>query len=133
MAAVCETFLLQTRRLLRTWGRELTQRFRPTSVQFKGRINSDKARKRHRTRHLEFYTPPAVNRRVADSPYVRHDEAVAHGALSLLVRVFQNIEELRHALAEFRERYNQRWIVQRLGYLTPAQARQQLLALGAAA
>jgi len=37
------------------------------------------------------------------------------------------------ALAEFRERYNQRWIVQRLGYLTPAQARQQLLALGAAA
>src|SRR5205823_12204707 len=31
--------------------------FRPTSVQFKGRINSYKARKRHRTRHLEFYTP----------------------------------------------------------------------------
>jgi len=36
--------------------------------------------------------------------------------------VFQNVEELRCALAEFRERYNQRWIVQRLGYLTPAQA-----------
>jgi transposase InsO family protein len=51
----------------------------------------------------------------------------------LRVRVFQNIEELRGALVEFRERYNQRWIVQRLGYLTPAQARQQLLALGAAA
>ena len=48
-------------------------------------------------------------------------------------RVFQNIEELRHALVEFRERYNQHWIVQRLGYLTPAQARQQLLAPGAAA
>jgi len=32
------------------------------------------------------------------------------------------------ALAEIRERYNQRWIVQRLGHLTPAQARQQLLA-----
>src|SRR5437588_9346778 len=31
--------------------------FRPTSVQFKSRINSDKARKRHQTRHLEFYTP----------------------------------------------------------------------------
>jgi transposase InsO family protein len=45
----------------------------------------------------------------------------------------QNVEELRRALAEFRERYNQRWIVQRLGYLTPAQARQKLLALGAAA
>lgn len=51
----------------------------------------------------------------------------------LWVRVFQNVEELRCALAEFRERYNQRWIVQRLNYLTPAQARQQLLALGAAA
>jgi len=51
----------------------------------------------------------------------------------LWVRVFQNVEELRCALAEFRERYNQRWIVQRLGYLTPAQARQQLLALGVAA
>jgi transposase InsO family protein len=51
----------------------------------------------------------------------------------LWVRTFQNVEELRQALAEFRERYNQRWIVQRLGYLTPAQARQQLLALGAAA
>jgi putative transposase len=51
----------------------------------------------------------------------------------LWVRVFQNVEELRCALAEFRERYNQRGIVQRLGYLTPAQARQRLLALGAAA
>src|SRR5579864_1944581 len=51
----------------------------------------------------------------------------------LWVRVFQNVEDLRCALTEFRERYNQRWIVQRLGYLTPAQARQQLLALGAAA
>jgi len=51
----------------------------------------------------------------------------------LWVRTFQNLEELQQALAEFRQRYNQRWIVQRLGYLTPAQARQQLLALGAAA
>ena len=41
----------------------------------------------------------------------------------LWVRTFQNVEELRHGLAEFRERYNQRWIVQRWGYLTPAQAR----------
>jgi transposase InsO family protein len=51
----------------------------------------------------------------------------------LWVRTFQNVEDLRQALAEFRERYNQRWIVQRLGCLTPAQARQQLLAFGAAA
>jgi transposase InsO family protein len=51
----------------------------------------------------------------------------------LWVRTFQNVEELRRALAEFRERYNQQWIVERLGDLTPAQARQQLLAEGAAA
>lgn len=51
----------------------------------------------------------------------------------LWVRTFQNVEELRCALTEFRERYNQCWIVQRLGYLTPAQARQQLLAFGDAA
>ena len=51
----------------------------------------------------------------------------------LWVKVFRNVEEMRCALAEFRERYNQHWIVQRLDYLTPTQARQQLLALGAAA
>jgi transposase InsO family protein len=51
----------------------------------------------------------------------------------LWVRTFRTVEELRQALAEFREQYNQRWIVQRLGYLTPQQARQQLLAQGAAA
>jgi len=51
----------------------------------------------------------------------------------LWVKVFRNVEEMRCALAEFRDRYNQRWIVQRLGYLTPTQARQQLLAIGAAA
>jgi len=51
----------------------------------------------------------------------------------LWVRTFENVGELRRALAEFRKRYNQRRIVQRLGCLTPAQARQQLLALGTAA
>jgi putative transposase len=51
----------------------------------------------------------------------------------LWVHTFRNVEELRQALAEFRERYNQRWIVQRHGYLTPQQARQQFLAQGAAA
>ena len=33
------------------------QNFRPTSVQFKARINGEKARKRHQTPHLEFYIP----------------------------------------------------------------------------
>jgi hypothetical protein len=52
---------------------------------------------------------------------------------SLEGSTFQNVEELRPALAEFRERCDQRWIVQRLGYHTPAHARQQRLALGGAA
>lgn len=41
----------------------------------------------------------------------------------LWVRRFRNIEELRLALREFRDRYNNYWIVQRLGYRTPLQAR----------
>jgi len=49
------------------------------------------------------------------------------------VRAFRNLEESRCALAEFHERYNRHWIVQRPGYLTPAQARQQFLAQGVAA
>jgi putative transposase len=51
----------------------------------------------------------------------------------LWVRTFRNLEELRQALQEFRERYNRRWIVQRLGYFTPDQARQQLLGQGVVA
>lgn len=51
----------------------------------------------------------------------------------LWVRAFLTVEELRHALAEFRERYNQRWIVQRHNYHTPEQAGLQLLVRGATA
>lgn len=38
----------------------------------------------------------------------------------LWVRTFRAVEKLRRALAEFHGRYNRRWIMQRLGYLTPA-------------
>jgi transposase InsO family protein len=41
----------------------------------------------------------------------------------LWVRRFRDLEELRAALVEFRDRYNQHWIVERLAYRTPAQAR----------
>jgi len=51
----------------------------------------------------------------------------------LWVRTFRTAEELRQAQVEFRDRFNRRWIVERLGYLTPAQARQRLLAQGVAA
>lgn len=41
----------------------------------------------------------------------------------LWVRRFRNLEELRQALQEFRQRYNDHWILERLGYQTPSQAR----------
>jgi putative transposase len=52
----------------------------------------------------------------------------------LWIERFRNIEELRKALHGFRERYNGQWIVQRLGYRTPSQARRDfMLALPSAA
>jgi transposase InsO family protein len=41
----------------------------------------------------------------------------------LWVRRFRDLEQLRAALIEFRDRYNHHWIVERLNYRTPAQAR----------
>ena len=41
----------------------------------------------------------------------------------LWVRTFETVEELRLAVLEFRKIYNEQWIIQRLGYQTPAQAR----------
>lgn len=41
----------------------------------------------------------------------------------LWVRRFRDLEELRAALAEFRDRYNHHWILERLHYRTPVQAR----------
>jgi len=41
----------------------------------------------------------------------------------LWIRRFRDLSELRAALIEFRDRYNQHWIIQRLAYRTPAQAR----------
>ncbi len=41
----------------------------------------------------------------------------------LWVRTFETVEELRLALLHFRKTYNEQWIIQRLGYQTPAQAR----------
>ena len=36
---------------------------------------------------------------------------------------FETVEELRRALQQFRQTYNQSWIVERHGYRTPAQVR----------
>jgi transposase InsO family protein len=41
----------------------------------------------------------------------------------LWIRPFRNLNDLRESLAEFRHRYNEHWILERLQYRTPAQAR----------
>ena len=45
----------------------------------------------------------------------------------LWVQTFDTVEQLRLALLDFRETYNTTWLIQRLGYQTPAAARQALL------
>lgn len=51
----------------------------------------------------------------------------------LWVRHFQDLEELGQALVEFRDLYNREWLIERLGYQSPRQARERLLALEQAA
>lgn len=51
----------------------------------------------------------------------------------LWVRNFRNLEELRTALLEFKERYNEHWLIERNGFRSPRQVRRDFLALGAAA
>ncbi len=43
----------------------------------------------------------------------------------LWVRTFSTIEELRQVLIEFKQQYNEQWILQRHYYKTPAQVRQE--------
>lgn len=51
----------------------------------------------------------------------------------LWVRHFGTLEELAEALEEFRKRYNEQWLVERLHFQSPRQAHQALLALEPAA
>ncbi len=44
----------------------------------------------------------------------------------LWVRHFRSIPELVRALQDFRALYNQSWLIERLGFQSPAQARQRL-------
>jgi putative transposase len=45
-------------------------------------------------------------------------EQVIHG------RVFRNVEEVRAAVTEFKDRYNRYWRLEKLGFLSPHEARQ---------
>ncbi len=51
-----------------------------------------------------------------------------HRRLHLLwVRTFETIEELRQALLTFRETYNTTWLIERHGFLSPAEYRRRQL------
>lgn len=41
----------------------------------------------------------------------------------LYLHQFQNLEDARQVIAEFIQRYNQEWLIERLGHRTPVQAR----------
>ncbi len=45
----------------------------------------------------------------------------------LWLQTFDTVEELRQAVLACKERYNRTWIVERLGYTTPAQVRAEQL------
>jgi len=45
-------------------------------------------------------------------------EQVIHG------RLFRNLEEVRQAVTEFRDRYNRLWRLVKLGFMSPLEARQ---------
>jgi len=51
----------------------------------------------------------------------------------LWVRHFQDLDELQQALREFRDRYNHEWLIERLNFQSPRQAREHFLALQEAA
>ena len=49
------------------------------------------------------------------------------------VRSFDTIEELRLALLEFKQTYNEQWMLEKYHYRSPAQVRRDLARLDAAA
>ena len=51
----------------------------------------------------------------------------------LWIRTFDTVEELRLALLAFRNIYNNAWLIQRIGYRSPDQVRQDQLSASAIA
>ncbi|MFS3136867.1 IS3 family transposase, partial [Gluconacetobacter sacchari] len=45
----------------------------------------------------------------------------------LWVRTFATVEELRHALLEFRDLYNETWLLERHGFISPNAVRARAL------
>ena len=50
----------------------------------------------------------------------------------LWVHHFEDVEQLRQALLAFKETYNREWLIERLGYRSPAQVRQAFAVSSAA-
>jgi transposase InsO family protein len=44
------------------------------------------------------------------------------------VRPFQDLEEFQLGLRDFRDRYNREWLIERIGFQSPRQARERVLA-----
>ena len=73
--------------------------------------------------------------------YVREPEAMAAPSASsapsrsrlLWLRRFETVEELRLALLEFKDRYNNEWLIERHGWISPAEQRRRLTGIQAAA
>ena len=49
------------------------------------------------------------------------------------MRSFETIEDLRLALLEFKKTYNEKWLLERFDYRSPAQARRDTIVLDQAA
>ena len=69
---------------------------------------------------------PAVLRLRRRAPDQRRRRAVHRTLKEQIIhgRIYRNIAELRDAVRDFVELYNAQWIVEKNGYLSPAQARQ---------
>ena len=72
----------------------------------------------HRVPHHIKWTSFAPPGWTNFAPPLTLKEQIIHG------RIYRNIAELRNAVRGFVEQYNAQWIVEKNGYLSPAQARQ---------
>ena len=81
------------------------------------RIKGSGASSRETWRRHAFVEQPQTNG-VAERFNRTLKEQIIHG------RIYRNIAELRNAVRGFVEQYNAQWIVEKNGYLSPAQARQ---------
>ncbi len=83
-------------------------------------------------RFLGMQSSPAFVRQPEGNGCMEHFVRTLKEQL-LWVGHFQDLEELQAALREFRDRYNREWLLERLGFQSPRQARERFLALQQAA